>query len=135
MARVQGMNTAALLSVGAARKKSLNVLIAGFSTKATGRFSRLFKGHHMHFVRPISVVKHQLGAKFFEIVVVNADSYGNDDIVALSSTQPQARIIAVHGDKSGQRRSPQQGIVVTPREKAGEHIQNAIKGICGESAN
>ena len=81
-------------------------LVVGFSHQTGTKLEGALPGHSVEKVRSFTDARHKMGEKEFDLIVVNADCFSNDQLSTVYRMQygKCSQIVAIHGEKS--RRTP-----------------------------
>lgn len=106
-------------------KKNGRVLIAGFTHNTREAIERHLKNHHIQAAGGLSDVRKKMNDNPYHIVIMNADKFGNNDILAVNQMQSgdHTRTVAVHANKSKRRALNENGLLFLPMKDVAERIQ------------
>lgn len=104
--------------------KKGRILIAGFTHNAREAIERHLKDHHVHVAGGLSDVRKKMEDSPYHIVIMNADRFGNNDIMFVNQKQngDHTRTVAVHANKSKRRALNEKGLLFLPMQDVAKHI-------------
>ena len=105
-------------------KKKASVLLAGFSPNARMEIERHLTNHSVSTAGGLTDVRHKMVGKEFDILLINADAFSNNDIYITHQLQSEKgrHTIAVHGNKSKRRPIKLDRLVFLPMKKVARHL-------------
>ncbi|OIO30208.1 hypothetical protein AUJ77_03675 [Candidatus Nomurabacteria bacterium CG1_02_43_90] len=99
-------------------------LVVGFSHQTGSRLEGSLRGYRVERVRSFTDALHKMGEKEFDLIVVNADCFSNDQISTVYRMQygKCSQIVVIHGEKSRRKPLVAEGLAFVSMSGAAQHF-------------